>query len=154
MDKRICFIGHSKAYCDYNKLKKVVENEIINGCNFFTMGTHGDFDRLALAVCKNLRKKYCNIKIEVVLTSLNQIKKIVYKDEFGKDEYFPFNDVKTTIYEIENVFYKRKIIESNYKMIDNCKTLICFVNKNQSYGGAIKAYKYAIKKGLKIINLF
>ena len=40
----------------------------------FTMGTHGDFDKEALSVCRDLRRKYKDIKIEVVITSFAQIK--------------------------------------------------------------------------------
>lgn len=32
--------------------------------------------------------------------------------------------------EIEEEHYKRQVIESNHQMIDNCNTLICYVNKN------------------------
>ena len=35
-------------------------------------------------------------------------------------------------------------------MIDNCDTLICYVNTFKTYGGAILAYKYAKKKAYKL----
>ena len=39
-------------------------------------------------------------------------------------------------------------------MIDNCDTLICYVNKKRSRSGAKTAMNYAKRKGLQIINLF
>lgn len=76
MIKKICFIGHRHIY-NYKeireKLYKIVEEEIKKGCKFFTMGTHGEFDEMVLSVCRELRKVYTNIEIEVVITSFKTI---------------------------------------------------------------------------------
>lgn len=158
MNKKICFIGHRQIY-NYKKIREklynIVEEEIKNGCEFFTMGTHGEFDEMALSVCRELRKVYTNIEIEVVITSFKEIEPIIdYDPIFGDEKYIPYSDVKTTMYDIEEEHYKRRIIVNNQKMIDNCNTLICYVNPTKTYGGAIIAYKYAKKKGLQIVNLF
>lgn len=158
MNKKICFIGHRHIY-NYKeireKLYKIVEEEIKNGCEFFTMGTHGEFDEMALSVCRELRKVYANIEIEVVITSFKEIEPIIDHDPiFGDEKYIPYSDVKTTMYDIEEEHYKRKIVVSNQQMIDNCNTLICYVNPKKTYGGAILAYKYAKKKGLQLVNLY
>ena len=157
MNKRICFIGHRHIY-NYKeveeKLYNIVEKKIKSGCKFFTMGTRGEFDKLALSVCKKLRKIYTDIEIEVVITSFKIIEPITNHDKiFGDEKYIPYFDVKTIMYDIEEEHYKRKIIKSNQQMIDNCDYLICYVNPNKNYGGAIMAYKYAKKKGLHIVNL-
>lgn len=74
---KCCFIGHRNVYKDIvrDNLKKVIEDEIKNGCMHFIVGSHGNFDRMVLSVCKELKKIYQNIIIEVVITSLNSIKK-------------------------------------------------------------------------------
>lgn len=157
MLKRISFIGH-REILDNNLrqvLKTIVEEKIQEGYLFFTMGTHGKFDEMALSVCRELRKTYLNIKIEVVITSLNKIKKIVDHDEiYGDEVYNPYDDVETVMYNIEETHFKRQIIESNQKMIDGCDLLIAYVNEKKSYGGAKLAYMYAKKNGKKIINLY
>lgn len=158
MNKKTCFIGHRYIY-NYTKIReklyKIVEEEIKNGCKFFTMGTHGEFDEMALSVCRELRKIYTDIEIEVVITSFKTIEPIIDHDPiFGDEKYIPYSDVKTTMYDIEEEHYKRKIIVSNQQMIDNCDTLICYVNPKKIYGGAIIAYKYANKIGLKIVDLY
>lgn len=152
---KVCFIGH-RDYCgDVEILKKVIEKEIEQGANFFTMGTHGNFDSSALIQCKKLREKYKCLEIQIVITSFNSIKKqLLYDDEWGKEYFTPYSDVETVMYEIEECYFKRRITESNKKMIDNCDTLICYVNANQKYGGSKIAMQYAHKKGLKVINLF
>ncbi len=158
MCKRTAFIGHRYVF-DENireKLYIAVEEEIKNGCNCFTMGTRGDFDKEALFICRELRQKYKEIKIEVVITSFAQIKPIlIYDDVLGKEVFKPYDDVETVMYEIENLHFKKRITESNKQMIDACNTLICYVDeKCCRSSGAKKMFFYAKKKGLRIVNLF
>lgn len=157
MSKNICFIGHRKIWGENvrDRLKRAVEDEIRGVGEFFTMGTHGDFDRMALGVCREMREKFNGIRIEVVLTSLKVLKKeIVFDDEYGKEYVVPYSDVETIMYDIEEEHFKRQIIVSNKKMIDRCDVLICFVDERKKRSGARLAFEYAKKKGLKIINLF
>ena len=155
--RKTAFIGHRWAYGAEmrEKLYVAVECEIKKGCKCFTMGTHGNFDREALWICRDLRKKYKDIKIEVVITSFSQIKPVIDHDEiFGDEKYVPYDDVETVMYEIEDVYYKSKITASNRQMIDTCNTLICYVDENDKRAsGAKRAYLYAKKKGLQIVNL-
>ncbi len=152
--QKITFIGH-RNITEYKNIKTKLYNEIKkqieNGSKFFTMGTHGDFDKLALCVCRELRKIYKDIKIEVVVTSFSEIKPIIYGTE---KNYTLYDDVKTVMYDIETVHYKRKIVVSNQQMINNANTLICYIDTSKTFGGAILAYKYAKKKGLHIVNLY
>ena len=154
--KKIAFAGHSLVLDSdvRDRLLKVVKNEIENGAQFFTMGRYGDFDKISLDVCRELRKIYKDITIEVVVTSFQQINPKVEIDEFGMTKYHPYEDVKTIMYNIEEEHYKRKITVSNRKMIDGCDTLICYVNENSYSSGAKRTLIYAKKKGLKILNLF
>lgn len=147
---KTAFIGHRQVLAKniYEKLVETIEAQIQNGCKSFTMGTHGEFDRLALSACKNLRRQNKDIEIEVVVTSLHSIEK---QDEL---DITPYSDVKTVMYEIEDTYFKRQITLSNQMMIDTCDTLICYVDKNAYRSGAKKAMLYAEKRGLKIINLY
>ena len=148
---KTCFIGHRKVWAeDVNKkLDEAIKAEYDSGCRKFIVGTHGNFDHFALYACKRLRKTCNNIDIEVVITSLNAIKK-------RNDEYdpVPYADVKTVMYEIEEAHFKQQIILSNRQMIDECDVLICYVDTDKYVSGAKRALRYAEKKGLKIINLF
>ena len=148
--KACCFIGHREVLVGNieERLKTAIEEQIANGCKLFTMGTHGEFDEMALSACRTVRQSYPDIKIEVVLTSYHIIER---KNEF---DFIPYQDVKTVMYDIENEHFKRKITISNRQMIDNCDTLICYVDKKISPSGAKRAMNYAKRKGLKIINLF
>jgi len=118
------------------------------------MGTHGDFDKLALSVCRQLKEKYKDITIQVIITSLHQIYSSKVDVAFENKELNPYIDVETIMYDIENEHFKRKIIVSNKHMIENSDTLICYVNPQKSLSGAKIIMKFAEKKGLEILNLY
>ncbi len=144
---KIGFIGHRIVFYNLRDiLTKTIEEHIMKGYLSYIVGTHGQFDELVLDVLRNLRTKYNEIKIEVVITSFNQIKK-----EFL---YVPYSDVDTIMYDIEDVYFKRKITYSNQRMVDECEILICFVNEEKYYSGAKSTMRYAQKKGVKVINLY
>lgn len=154
--KRVAFIGHRNIFDKTlkDRLKKEVQNLIDSGYTTFTMGTHGDFDKMSLEVCREFRKHNPDIQIEVVITSLHTIEHKIEDDTFGKAEYTPYEDVQTIMYEIEDVYFKKQITESNKQMIDNSDILVCYVNNKSLNSGSKRAYNYAKKKGLQIVNLF
>lgn len=144
------FIGHRQVFTrDIRKrLCEAIQEEIDMGCTDFIMGAHGEFDKIALSACREARRIYNELKIEVVLTSQKNLNKI---DEF---DISPYSDVKTFMYDIEHAYYKQQIIVSNRKMIDECDTLICYVDTSVLRSGARRALQYAEKRGLKIVNLY
>lgn len=153
---KTAFIGHRLVFDKdvYDKLLKVTEQCIVSGCTNFTVGTHGEFDEIALKVLRSLRDKY-NLTIEVVLTSLHQLKPFVSEDKvWVKETYFKYEDVNTIIYDIEEKHYKQRIISSNRQMLDSCDAVICYVDNMRERSGANKALAYAKKKGLKITNIY
>ena len=150
--RKTAFIGH-RLILQSNlkeKLISTIERQIQNGCNCFTMGTHGDFDRLALNTCIELKNIYPDIKIEIVITNLNGLAR-----KYGDNDYYvPYSDIETIIYQIETTHFKRQIISSNMQMLDTCDTLICYVDEDAYKSGAKRALQYAKKKALNIINLY
>ncbi len=130
------------------RLQNAIEQCINDGCSHFFMGTHGDFDKMVLETCRSVRESYPDIIIEVVLSSYHTIEK---KSDL---DYVPYQDVRTVIFDIEDLHFKQQITESNKRMIDECDTLICYVDRKQKPSGAKTAMNYAKRKGLKIINLF
>lgn len=147
MSHKVCFIGHRQFLPPWlaEQLKRTVEETIKNGCQYFTMGTHGDFDRLALAVCRQLKSQYPTLKIEVILTNPPPPTDSIMQ---------PNQDIETIMYEIETLHPKQRIWFSNQKMVENCDTLICYADNNWHLtSGTHKVVKYALKRGLQIINL-
>lgn len=149
---KTAFIGHRVIFSKTlpERLMTAIISEIDNGCDSFTMGTHGRFDSLALSACKKISNIHSDIKIEVVITGLNAINtESNYINGFILDPH-----IKTVIYDIEETHYKRQITLSNKKMIDSCDTLICFVDEKSYRSGAKNALRYARKKGVKVVNLY
>lgn len=147
--RRTAFIGHRRIFAKDidERLISAIKLEIENGFKSFTMGTHGQFDMYALRACRRLRKEYEDLDIEVVLTGLHALD----KDE--QWDSIPYSDVKTVMYDIEDVHFKRRITLSNRLMIDDCDTLICYVDESVYRSGAKTAMRYAERMGLKIVNL-
>lgn len=145
---KVGFIGHREAFgLDTAALRSTVEELIGEGYKEFIVGTHGVFDSEALRACKEAKERHPYIEVEVVLTSLNKLK----RSEFGYNYY---EDLNTKMYEIENEHFKRKIIVSNRYMIDECDVIVCYVYRSCWHSGAALAYRYAEKTGKRIINLY
>lgn len=128
MGNKTAFIGHREVRFGNieERLKTAIEEQIADGCKSFTMGTHGEFDEMALSACRSARQDHTDIKIEVVLTSYHAVEK---KNEF---DYIPYQDVDTVMYDIEDEHFKRQITVCNRQMIDTCDTLICYVDKKRN----------------------
>lgn len=137
-NKKICFIGHRNVNVEKIKfsLQTEIKKSIEDGYKIFIMGNHGDFDRLSLFICKELKKIYKDIKIIVVITSLGIFNKRKIDDEI----FNPYLGVETKMYEIENEYYKNRITMSNKRMIEECQKLICYVDENRKSSGAKKHY--------------
>ena len=58
------------------------------------------------------------------------------------------------MFEIEEEYFKRRITRSNELMIDKSDILICYVDESRTRSGAKAALKYAVDKGVEIINLY
>ena len=59
MIEKVCFIGHRRiGFGDIKgKLKEAILQKIKDGCRFFTMGTHGEFDEMALSICRSEERR-------------------------------------------------------------------------------------------------
>ncbi len=149
MNKTITFIGHRFVFDPQleNKLLNQLLQQINCGNINYLLGYHGEFDKLVLNMCTKLQKTYRQISITIAVTSFSQLKKLDNQDK-------PNFNINTVMYDIESVFYKRKILESNKKMVENSDILICYVNPNYTNSGAKTILNYAKRKKIKIINLY
>ena len=101
---KTAFIGHRRILAENlpQRLTEAIKAEIERGCFSLAMGTHGEFDRLSLDICRKLKSEYPELQIEVVLNSLHDVKN-------GDEMSSPYSDVTTVMYEIEEAYYKRRI---------------------------------------------
>ena len=149
-EKACCFIGHRRVFSQVrDRLDAAVREQVKNGCLLFLMGTHGEFDDMALEVCRSVRKDNPSLKIRLVITNLHYLER--YPDE---ERYNSFSDIETIMFEIELEHYKRRITSSNRQMIDMCDALICCVDTSRTRSGAKSAMLYAKRRGLNVTNLY
>lgn len=163
--KTAVFFGHS---CIFQKEKvrarlyEIVKEYIELGYKNFLMGKYGDFDDAALSVCRELRKQFSDVKITVILTSYAIFHKKTMIDhvEGFEDEIVTYSnadkysDVETSSYFVEDLHFKRRIIETNRCMVRESDVVICYVDFEKIQSGAKKAVSYAKKLGKPIINIY
>lgn len=132
------FFGHNDTPQDIrgklkDKLIYMIENR---GADLFYVGDHGNFDRAAISVLRELCAIYPHIRYYVVLA------------------YLPVNDpgYPTLFPEgIENVPKRFAISYRNKWLVNNSDAVIAYIRR--SYGGASQFAKSAEKKKKEIINL-
>lgn len=133
------FFGHADAPAEIKgKLNEIVTELIVKrGVNCFYVGNHGNFDRMALAVLKELSEIYPQINYCVVYA------------------YLPHDceDFQHTLYpeNIESVPQRFAINYRNKWLTEHSDIVITFVRR--SYGGAAKYKELAEKKNKEIIEI-
>ena len=156
---KVCFIGHryiENAEAVKKLLKETLEVVIKQGVNTFYFGSKSEFDDLAYEVVTTLKESYNNIKRVYVRSAYQFIEKFYeeYLLKSYEETYFPPK--------IENAG-KSSYVERNFEMINNSTYCIFYYNENyvplkrgryQRNSGTKVAYKYALKKKKKIINLY
>ena len=153
-DYEIVFFGHRQLFNKdkvRQRLLDCVEQHILNGAKRFKIGTHGEFDNLALSVCCELRNKYKDIKITAVFTTLSFLTK---KEDYSIADDYKRNNIETMVYPIEDEHYKNQIVVNNRLMVDDCDIVICYVDMKEYRSGAKRAVNYAKRQGKQIINLY
>ena len=161
-----CFFGHRKIEVTdelVKRLKEVIEDLIIEKkIDTFLFGSKSQFDKLCLQVVTELKIKYPHIR------------RIYVRAEF------PYIDEDYTAYLLksyDHTYYPERMINSgkaayverNYEMIDNSSYCVIYYDENylppkrknsrrdlldyQPNSGTKRAYDYAVKKDLKILNI-
>lgn len=149
--KRIAFFGH-RFIVESEEVRKLIRELLIEktkqGYGEILVGNHGDFDKIVLSECIKYKQEVDeSLEVTLVLSTLSCLGKT--KEIWEQEKSY-----QTITYEIENVYYKNRIIFTNKKMVDNCDLVVCYVNMNRGVSGAKRAVNYAKKQKKKIINLF
>ena len=146
--KKICtFFGHriAPSYL-YTHIKQHAELLIVNSeVDCFWVGGCGDFDRLASQAIRDLKIKYPNVSLYLILAYLpmQNASKISYLKRLYDDLIYPEG--------LEFVPRRFAIVKRNYWMAENCDYAICYVS--DFHGGAFKSMNYARHHHKNIINL-
>ena len=136
----VTFCGHSQVTDSKSVrtwLYKIIEDLIGKGADIFYLGGYGDFDSLCASVVRELKKTYPHIKSILVLPYLDK-----YFDTAGYDE---------TLYPpLESTPRRYCILKRNLWMVENTDVVISYIDHD--WGGAVKTYNHAKRKGKQVIN--
>lgn len=166
-NKVCCFIGHRKIQ-KTQELKEMLLNTIENlitkeDVTKFFFGSKSQFDDYCYEIVSELKEKHPHIKRVYVRSAYQHIPNW-YEDsllEHYEDTYFPERMAKAG---------KASYVERNQEMINKSDFCIFFYDENylpprrknsrrdlfdyQPKSGTGVAYDYAVKKKVKIINVF
>ena len=137
----ITFCGHSKLI-EQDTIRAHLTCELRtlleHGNHKFYLGGYGDFDLLAVKVLYELKQEYPEAESILILPYL--------------DRKVDASLYDSTIYPpLENVPKRYAISRRNKWMVEQADMVIACVDHD--WGGASKTLEYAVKKGLRIINL-
>ena len=152
MKEKICsFFGHRDVIIT-DRLYEITTSEIIKamelGFYTFYFGGYGIFDDLCHKIVTKIKNDHPELNIKRIYCVPQE--RYLYKNT----RYFKRENYEEVIY-LEpsfNSWYK-SIYFRNCAMIDH-SDLIIFYTEIREDSGAYKAYKYAIKKRKKTINLY
>jgi len=139
----ICtFIGHRDTPSAVEAVLEKVLIELINkkGVKDFYVGTHGNFDYMALRALKRLSEKYPQIVYKRVLAYIPK----------NRDDYTDYSD---SIYPdgLESTPPKFAIIKRNRWMLERADFVVCYVTQNMTNAGEF--VKLAKRKGKVVVNI-
>lgn len=152
-EKTCCFTGHReipflKSAAIQKRLKKTLEDLIGKGYCYFGAGGALGFDTLAAQTVLELKSKYPQIRLILVLPCLSQA------DGWSDKDKAVYEDIKCradkVVYTAQEYFggcmHKR-----NRHLVDNSSVCVCYQVKEN--GGTAYTVNYAKQKGLEIINI-
>ena len=148
-----CFSGHrripkSEILNVKQRLRGAIISAIKNGYCFFGTGGALGFDTLAAQTVLDLKKKYPEIRLILVLPCLSQTKnwQAVDISEYERIKKNADKVVYTSKKYTRDCMFKR-----NRHLIDNSSLCVCYL-KEQS-GGTVYTVTYAKAHGLNIHNI-
>ena len=148
MPMTVCFCGHSHISGEYDIVKEKclaeVQQQIEAGADSFLIGDYGHFDSLAAAVSLDLKQKYPDIQVSLVLPYYQP-----HLDEYEKRRRDRFDSVITP--DLCNTPHRFRIVKVNEWMVMEADTVIAYVRN--SCGGASKTLDFAKRKKKIIVNL-
>ena len=148
-----CFSGHRNILeNEYSAIQKRLENEIITlihqGVRYFGAGGALGFDTMAALAVLQLRKKYPQIKLILVLPCKEQPDRWSERD---KKIYNQIRDAADKVVYTSEYYHRGCMHKRNRHLVDNSGICICYLTEKS--GGTAYTVNYAEQKGLKIINI-
>lgn len=154
--RNICFTGHRTVYniekVQHN-LSDVIESLIQDGAvNFYAGGATG-FDTLAAAAVIRLRQIYPQIKLHLVLPCCEAEQTARWTDS-QKSEYWLILAAADSVEYTSEHYYDGCMKKRNARLIELSDCCVCYYNDKKSASGTGQTVRMALKKRIKIVNLY
>lgn len=152
-EKTVCFTGHRtipllKKRKIEKRLKEVLESLIQEGYCFFGAGGALGFDTIAAQTVLDLKKKYSEIKLILVLPCKNQRRGWTDKDVSIYEKIMAQAD--KVVYTQEH-YDRGCMFKRNRHLVDNSSVCVAYLTEDK--GGTAYTVNYAQQKGVKVINV-
>lgn len=151
--RTVCFTGHReipflKTIAIRKRLRKTLEDLIERGYCYFGAGGALGFDTLAAQTVLELREKYPEIKLILVLPCLSQADQWSDADKKVYEKIMKCSD--KVVY-TSNEYSRGCMHKRNRHLVDYSSVCVCYQTKGN--GGTAYTVNYAKQKGLKVINI-
>ncbi len=152
-EKTVCFTGHREIpmlqkHGITKRLRKTLVELIEQGYCYFGAGGALGFDTMAAQTVLDLKEKYPQIKLILVLPCKSQADSWPESDK-RMYEYI-MSQADKIKYTSEH-YYRGCMHTRNRHLVDNSSVCICYLTKNT--GGTAYTVKYATEHSLKIYNV-
>jgi len=155
MGHAVCFTGHrhipNEIYPSlFDALLGVIEEQIENGASVFFAGGALGFDTMAALAVLSLRKRFPEIRLELILPCPSQAR------GWSKDDTVLYEQIKSQadgVHYVSTGYYKGVLQQRNRALVeaaDVCVAYLC----NSTGGGTAYTASLALKNGLELINLY
>ena len=151
-EKTVCFTGHRIFYHDFvflqSTLKETLEQLVQKGCRRFLAGGALGFDTLAASAVLELRERFPDISLILVLPCRGQQARWRTDQRAKYERILSFAD---EVIFLNESYQKGCMHERNRYLVDNSGLCLCYLVKKS--GGTYYTVQYAKKQGLPVINL-
>lgn len=154
MERTVCFTGHRHIEDEqyeklFDTLMQVIEQQIDAGATLFRTGGALGFDTMAALAVLSLRKRFPEIRLELILPCPSQTK------GWSQSDTILYEQIKAQADAVRFVstgYYKGVLQQRNRALVENSDVCIAYL-RNSSGGGTAYTASLALKKGLELINL-
>lgn len=148
-----CFTGHRKIAPEQQpavigRLKKTVEQLIVDGYCYFGTGGALGFDTLAAQCVLPLKKQYPHIRLILVLPCLEQSK------HWPAQDVAVFENIKASADKVvclSDRYTRDCMFKRNRYLVDHSR--VCVAYLIHPWGGTAYTVEYARRKGVQVIDL-
>lgn len=159
MKKSACFTGHRSISADITELSKklyaLLERMIVEqGLTEFYSGGAIGFDTITALIILQLREKYSQIKIHLILPCPNEEQTINWTTDQISDFLYILSLADSVEYTSEHL-YNGCMKVRNARLVEYAsECCICYWNENRIRSGTGQTVRMARRKGIEVINLF